>query len=65
MTQTYGQGPEGTLTVGFEDRVKEWHAQRGSRCNTSNMSKFVHELKKLQHNQCIPAGVKMDLQVYT
>ena len=46
-TQTYGQGPEGTLTIGFEDRVKEWHAQRGSRCTTSNTSKLLNDLTHL------------------
>ena len=34
-TQTYGQGPAGTLTIGFEEQVKVWLARHGSRCNSS------------------------------
>ena len=36
ITQSYGQGPTGTLTIGLE----EWLPLRGSRCNSSIMFKF-------------------------
>ena len=34
-TQSYGQSPAGTLTIGFEEQVKVWLGRYGRRCNDS------------------------------
>ena len=41
-TQTYGQGPAGTLTIGFEEQVKVWLARHGSRCPSSTPGKCIN-----------------------
>ena len=40
-TQTYGQGPAGTLTIGFEEQVKVWLARHGSRCPSSTVCECI------------------------
>ena len=40
-TQTYGQGPAGTLTIGFEEQVKVWLARHGSHCPSSTVCECI------------------------